>query len=241
MQMSSISSVIDKVKKLLALSKSSNANEAAAAAAAANKLIDQHRLAESELETSDDLHEDIFEDSDPLYESGRLTQWKSSLACHLAKHYGCAIYNNKGYRKNNYKLVGRKSDIEVVRYMFTWLSLEIDRLSDDASRGRGFDRSAGKIFSNSFCSGTVAGISSQLESSRKEVAQAASSVAMVRLNQRLSEAMSFMNGNHKLKKSNSFSGGYLDRNAYEAGKVRGQSIHLGAGLNAAKGVRLLGS
>jgi len=239
--MSNISSVIDKVKKLLALSKSSNANEAAAAAAAANKLIDQYRLAEAELETSDDLCEDIMEDTDSFYESGRLTQWKSSLACQLAKHYGCAIYNNKSYRKNSYKLVGRKSDIEVVRYMFTWLFLEVDRLSDSASKGSGRDRSAGKIFSNSFCSGAVVGISSKLESSRKEVAQSASSGAIIRLDQRLEEAKNFMNGNHRLKRSNSFGSSRFDSNAYEAGKVSGQNIHLGSCLNAAKGVRFLGS
>lgn len=238
--MSDISSVIDRVKKLLALTTSSNANEAAAAAAVANKLIDQYRLAASELETSSEDHEEVFEDSAPLYESGRITQWKSSLACHLAKHYGCAIYNAKGFRQNLFKLVGRKSDIEIIRYMFSWLSIEIDRLSDQASKGRGFNRSAGKVFSNSFCSGAVVGISNQLETSRKEVAQTVSSVAMVRLNLRLEEAIDFMNDAHKLKKTNNNSKSYFDRGAYEAGKVRGQSIHLGVGLNAAKGVRLLG-
>ena len=234
--MSSMTSVIEKVKKLLALSKSSNANEAAAAAALANKLIDQYRLEESELENNEE-HESILEEADSLYESGRLTQWKSSLACLLARHYGCAIYNKKGFRENAYKLIGRKSDIEVVKYMFSWLCLEIDRLSDNSSRGRGFGRSEGKIFSNSFCSGVVAGIKDQLNVSRQEVVQAASSVALVRLNQRLNESISFMNSLHRLKGHGSSSKSYLDKGAWEAGKARGQSIHMGAALNAAKGVR----
>lgn len=239
--MSNISSVIDKVKKLLALSKSSNANEAAAAAATANRLIDQYRLEESEIELSNSVQEDIFVDTESLYETGRLTQWKSTLASILAHHYGCAIYNHKGYRKNAFKLVGRKSDITVVRYMFAWLCLEIDRLSNEASKGRDFTRSTGKVFSNSFCSGAVAGIKTQLNASREEITKTANSVALVKLNQRLDEANDFMRKGIKLKKSASFSKSYLDRDAYEAGKNRGSSIHLGAGLNAAQGVRLLDS
>jgi hypothetical protein len=237
--MSNMSPIIEKVRKLLALSKSCNANEAAAAAAAANKLIDQYRLEECELEDTE-AHEDIFEEEDPLYESGRLTQWKSYLACNLARHYGCAIYNHKGFRKNLYKLAGRKSDIEVVRYMFSWLCLEIERLSDEGSRGKGFDRSAGKIFSNSFCTGAVAGINLQLKASRQEVVQNASSVAIVKLNQRHDEALAFLNKSHKLKFENNSNKSYLDKGAYESGKAKGENLHLGAALNAAKGVRLLG-
>jgi hypothetical protein len=34
--------------------------------------------------------------------------------------------------------------------MFSWLCLEIERLKEEASGGHRFDRSAGKIFANSF-------------------------------------------------------------------------------------------
>lgn len=86
----------------------------------------------------------------------------------------------------------------------------------------------------------LSGIKAQLASSRKEVAQAASSVAMVRLDQRLKEAAVFMSENHRLKKSNSFGNTYLDRSAFDSGKSYGENIHLGASLSAAKGTRLLG-
>jgi hypothetical protein len=224
----------------LALSKSSNANEAAAAAAAANKLIDQYRLAESEFETSSYNHEEVCEDSDALYESGRTVQWKASLACHLANHYGCAILNKKYHNhKNHYTLIGRKSDIEVVRYMFSWLCLEIERLKEEASSGHRFDRSAGKIFANSFCLGVVDGIRAQLITSRKEVIKDASSMALVKLDQRLTEANDFMYKNYNVKNKSNHSRSYINPNAYEAGKVRGSNIHLGSSLNANCGARLL--
>lgn len=234
-----ISSVIDRVKKLLALSKSSNAFEAAAAANAANKLIDQHRLSESELETSD--HESIIQDPNPLYESGRLTKWRSTLAVVLAKHYGCATYNSKGRRSNIFKLIGRKSDIEIVNYMFAWLSSEIERLSSSASKAQKLDRSEGKIFSNSFCLGAVEGIKEQLQASRKEAAAQATSGALVKLDQRFTEADEFMRNLLNLKQVKSYSKSSIDYGAYNSGKTKGQNIHLGQGLNAANGVRLLSS
>jgi hypothetical protein len=239
---SNISAVIEKVKKLQRLANgSSNPNEAATAAAAANKLIDQHRLEQSEINS--ETEEDIFEDDDSVYESGRITQWKSSLVCALAKHYGCAIFNSKTYRSNKYKLVGRKSDVEVVKYMFAWLCLEIDRLSDRASKEKHLDRSAGKIFSNSFCVGAVTGVREQLEKSRKEVVQnySGDSSAIVKLNNRANEAEEWLRNAHRLKSSGNRSKAYLDSRAYDAGKISGSNIHLGAGLNAAKGVRLIGS
>ena len=57
----STAAIIEKVQKLLALSQSQNANEAAAAAAAANKLIDQYRLSESDLEVQGQAEEPVEE------------------------------------------------------------------------------------------------------------------------------------------------------------------------------------
>lgn len=235
-----ISDVIEKVKKLQRLATSSNPNEAAAAAAAANKLIDQYRIQESELEVNSEVCEDIIQDPEAVYESGRITQWKTSLVCYLSKHYGCAIFNFKGFRSSSYRLIGRKSDVEVVKYMFAWLCVEIERLCNAASKSKSLGRSSGKIFANSFCAGAVAGIREQLEASRKEVASTSNSTAVVKLNQRYDEAVNFMNSKMNLRKVSNQSKSYLDRSAYENGKVKGSSIHLGSGLNAAKGIKLLG-
>ena len=80
--------IIEKINKLLSLAKSSNANEAAAAAAAADKLIAQHRISEAELQaaTKVDLPSAI-KDANPLYETARVTAWKTHLAHFLAAKY----------------------------------------------------------------------------------------------------------------------------------------------------------
>lgn len=238
--MTNIESIIDRINKLRALSKSDNINEAAAAAAAANKLIDQHRLSESELEKDDCEKEIILKDNIPLYECARITQWRTALANVLAKHYSCAIYNSTGFRLNRYTLVGRKSDIDLVHYMYSWLSTEIERLSASASKGKNFDRSRGRIFAGSFSLGAVEGISQQLNASRKEAAVDASATALVRLEARWAEADSFLRKTVDKLKETKGKPIMVNMKAFDTGVETGKNIHLGAKLNEAQGVKLLG-
>lgn len=236
--MSNISSVIEKVKKLLALSKSSNANEAAAAAALANNLIDQHRLSEADFSEVQEEIDPLIEDDGFVYETGRIIPWKSSLVVTLAKHYGCALFNSadfsSGRKFSRYKLIGRKSDIDITKYMFSWLTAECQRLSESEARGKG------KIFAASYCQGFVSGVSHQLNLSRKEVQQNASQAAIVKINAREQEATNLMHQMHKLKNSGQQSAARINPYAFDAGMNRGKQIHLGGAMNADAPIKMLG-
>lgn len=229
--------VIEKVQKLLALSKSQNANEAAAAAAAANRLIDQYRLSEADLEIAGQAEELLDEDDSYIYESGKVTPWKVSLVRVLADHYGLSYWNDnyypEGRKVSRYKLVGRKSDIVVARYMFSWLLLECQRLSDQHAKGQG------RIYVASYCRGFVAGVAEQLRGSREEAKKTASTSAIIKLDSRAKEAEEFMyrlHNNLRVVKSKSQS--YTDPNAFSAGQTSGRNIHLGQSLNS-KATKLL--
>lgn len=230
-------SVILKVKKLLALSNSSNINEAAAAAAAANKLIDQYRLSEADLFSAENENDPIIEDNDPIYETGRITPWKSSLVAVLAKHYGCAVYNSvhypNGRKASRYKLIGRTNDISITKYMFNWLMLECQRLSENEARGKG------KIFAASYCQGFVAGIRQQLNKSREEAKQTASENSIIKINAREQEAIEMMNKLHNLRNSRVQSSAKFDYDGYSAGKDRGKAIHFGQNMTSGSATRLL--
>jgi hypothetical protein len=237
----SIENIISKVQKLLALSKSSNANEAAAAANAANKLIDQYRLSVADLSEDSAEIDPMMEDSGVVYETGRIVPWKQSLVVTLARHYGCATFISAVYpmgrKVSRFKLVGRKSDIAIVNYMFSYLSAECARLCEKEAHGKG------KVFANSYCSGFVAGIRQQLQESRKEAEKEATGTAIVAINNRQKEASEFMYKLHNLKSSKGHSSAQTDFRAFNAGLQQGRNTHLGAGLKAANntGVRLLGS
>ena len=214
-----VAHIIERVQKLLALSTSSNANEAAAAASAANKLIDQYRLSTADLESKTELVEPIEEDGGYIYETGRLNPWKNSLVFVLVKHYGLAQWNDADYSTGRMvtrvKLVGRKSDITIAKYMFAWLTVECQRLSDQEAKGKG------RIYVGSYCLGFVRGIAAQLQVSRTDAQKDASSSAIIKINQREAEASEFMHVLHKLKKSSGVGHSHIDSGAYSAGKSKG--------------------
>ena len=232
-----ISNVIEKVQKLLALSTSSNANEAAAAAAAANKLMDKYRLSEDDLEVSSEGFDAIEEDPDYIYQTGKITPWKHILMHVLIRHYGCAHYNDntfeKGRKFSRFRLVGRRSDITICKYMFSWLTLECQRLANIEVKG------CGRVFIASYCEGFVHGVAEQLKKSRIEVQATATSAAIVKLDARSQEATKRMNELHKLSYKKASSYRQTDRSAYSMGKERGQNIHLGSAMSSGSTTKML--
>lgn len=231
--------IIEKVRKLLALSASNNVNEAAAAAALANKLIDANRLSEADLEdvVTENI-EPIEEDSEHIYVTSKVTGWKSTLITNLAKHYGCAIYNDaviiSNRKQSRYRMVGRRSDLGITRYMFNWLLVEIQRLADITVKG------CGRVTIASYCMGFVHGIIDQLKISRSEASKDASSSALIKINAREDEAKKMMLQWHNLAAAKKYSSSQVDQAAFGMGKDKGKSFHLGASV-AGGTTRLLGS
>jgi hypothetical protein len=233
-----LNSIISKVNKLLALSKSANINEASAAAAAANKLIDAYRLQECDLEIDIESSDPVEEDTDYLYESGKITAWKSSLANILVRHYGCACYNDCGYatgrKVSRYKLVGKRSDIGIIRYMFSYLTAEAARLSEKEAKGKG------RVFVASYCMGFVRGVDEQLKKSRVEAQKDATSAAIVKIDGRASAARAELYRLHtNLRSGKATSHSQIDPRAFDMGKAKGSNLHLGASLNSG-GTKALG-
>lgn len=232
--------IISKVSKLLELAKSSNIHEATAAAIAADKLIAKFRISEEDL--ANHQAEPIEQDNSYIYESARAITWKVNLAIHLAEHYSCYIYNNigfnaKGRQITRLRLVGVKSDIEIAKYLFTWLVFKIEGLNKN-------NKGLGHIVANSFCLGAAAGVQEQLVQSKKENQEEAikngQEAALQRLDQRYSAAESLARTEEKLKDSNKKTKNYISNEAYKNGVNAGKNIHLGKAVDGAK-VKLLKS
>lgn len=228
--MDNINSIIEKVQKLLSLSKSDNIHEATAAARQANRLIDQHRLTMADLETNTQPVDDpLMEDSEYVYTSGKVTPWKQILLYYVATHYGLYHYNDTtfetGRKVSRFKLVGRKNDIAIARYMFAWLVVTCQRLSDQEAKGKG------RVFVSSYCEGFANGVNVQLALSREELKKTATSTAIVKIDNRGPEAKEYAYKIVKgLRQIKAKSARVVDPNAYAAGKERGKNIHLGKSL-----------
>lgn len=118
--------VIEQVQKLLALSKSSNENEAALALAKAEELLEKYRLDMTAIEMMTGQKEGIVQDDDPIFDTDEITQWESKLSHSIAWLYGCTTIR---LGTKMIKIIGRPSDIIFVRYMVTYITIELFRLS----------------------------------------------------------------------------------------------------------------
>lgn len=250
--------IVDKVKKLLRLAESADVNEAATAAAAAQRLMENHRIDQAMIDLDGDEGDGVEDEEienlhdDPLEASGRLGRWKSQLAMAIASINGCRIYLGRGYKDGTAQttlcIVGRPSDVASVRYLFAYLSGEIERLCKLQGRG------LGRTWANSFRMGAVHTVRKRLREAQQKARQEARAKlkgkgttalvkldkALARVDERAKEVEAWMKKNMRLSSARS-SASRRDWGAYAAGKRAGDSIDLGgSGSARRRGTRALG-
>lgn len=161
--------VLRKIAGLLRLSQdNTNVNEAATAAAAAQALLTKHRLSEADLSgVGQDTEAEVVGVSPEVVKIMRKRQtWLVGLASAVALVNGCRIFTSRTTRDVRIRVVGRKSDTEIVNYFVRYLASEIDRLATNAAKA---GQLHGKTGANSFRLGAVAAIRDRLNDAyRKE-------------------------------------------------------------------------
>ena len=233
-------SIIEKIQKLLNLAEGKGATEAEAATAAAQaqRLMDKHRIEQAELEAANnnvDEEAQYFAGDSSLYSSKSISNWRVSLAVGIAHPNDCKVVIRRGNRSFNQnaeiQIIGRKSDVAVVRYLFSFAEREIERLCKQAIlSGIG----SGKSFSNNFKHGAVESVSKMLKDAKNEemarYKEEGKVSAMVLLNNRMdsvNEALQRILGNAKNYRA---SGHACDNNARNAGRKAGRSIQFHSGM-----------
>lgn len=248
-----------RVRALLArAADTDSADEAATAAALAEKLMTKFEIETATInDTEDDINTEPITDygdkGAPLYVSGgkQMATWRGILAMRLARLYACCIYRE--YRWNEKKrrsastleIIGRPGDVESVRYMFQYLSREIDRLAREQGRG------CGRTWCNNFRIGAIRGVICKMQEARRcaynEARRAATGkCALMRVDQaitkithRARETERWVATNKKLRRGGRAS--YRnDFTAAKAGYTAGRSIHTGGGAPLSSGAKRLG-
>jgi hypothetical protein len=241
-------SIIERVQKLLALSKSDNPNEAAAAAALADKLIQKHQLTEAELQAASPNNANKPEPPDqypyPIYTSLRRVAWKAHLASDIARHYDCAVIISFAYKgekasgdsyraankESQYRIIGRKEDCELAVYMFDWIATEIERLAKKHASGRGY------AFSQTYCEGAENGVMAKLRSEKEAFRAAAAAegkgAAIVILDNKAVEARNKLAQLYPRLRTSAGLGGVRskDAGAYSSGYSAGKSMNISRGI-----------
>lgn len=183
-------SVLDKIQSLKRLSENKSATpaEAANAAARVQELMLKHQISEADL----GVEEDVEWNKDPIYSGVRPSAWRSFLATGIASLNGCRVlrgtFPNGSYRAT---LVGRKGDVEQVRYLFEFVSREIERLwaryrktMEYATRPGVSGRTAGNSYRLGAVQVVLDRLKAQKDATTSEAAAAGQSGALVRLDER---------------------------------------------------------
>ena len=122
-----LQSVLKKIKKCLALSKSANEHEAAAALRQAQKLMAMYGLSQADTTLSE-----VTEAKTKARGSKRPAQWESHLAAICANAFGCKLFHSQiiriGTKPAGYwRYIGLGAAPELSAYAFTVLSRQIRR------------------------------------------------------------------------------------------------------------------
>ncbi len=130
--------IINRIKRLLALSQSSNANEAASAAALAADLMVKHELEMADIQAAGGANaaEELATETVGELPSRKIETWKSILASGVASGFGCHIWWDRTQRSFSastvtMRVMGHKSNVSTFVYMFKYLESEIERISKE--------------------------------------------------------------------------------------------------------------
>lgn len=121
--------IIERVRKLLALSNSSNEHEAALAAAHAQRLLAEHNLAMSELE----MQEEGAGEADLLV-ARTVPKWLSSLFATVANAFDCFPIVTTSPSNSRLRFIGVGEDPGVAACTLEYLIKELRRLASGYQR-----------------------------------------------------------------------------------------------------------
>ncbi len=160
--------IIERVRKLLALSNSSNEHEAALAAAHAQRLLAAHNLAMSEL----DLQEEGAGESG-LTVAKTVAKWLSALFATVADAFDCFPVVTTTSSESRLRFIGAGDDPGVAICTLEYLIKELRRLASiylrnrESEKGR-FSESDRKRIRTSYLLGAVHGVRQALAAQKIE-------------------------------------------------------------------------
>lgn len=219
-------SVIEKIRKLLALATSDNPHEAALAASRAEALLEKHNLDLAIVEAAGEAPKTTVDVETIILGHGGSVRWQGLIADGIAQTAYCRCYYAGGIRRGRLAIVGTEANRAAVIELHTWLCQQVIRLTRrefGAVAPRGRIREA-----DAFMLGAACTIRSRLVADHQARTEAAeeSRALVVQHQARNTE---FMEGHGiKLRKTSSKRTRYrTDRwNAYQNGLAAGRGVSL---------------
>lgn len=233
--------ILDRIRKLLALSTSSNEHEAAQAAAKAAEMMREHDIEEAQLRIDEPEAHDASPIVDEVVDTlGRKQiSWRAALANSCAQSVGAKTFTSWLAGRRVSKMYGRKSSIQHATYLFQYLTTELARIAD-AAYAQAETSEHGKTWKHSFLHGAVNTVTDRLLADRRahearmKAAEAGTALAIIR-----NDDLAVIDGWEKFSEKFRKSGGTRIKSgdAYRAGQSAGRQVALGGGkgLGSAQG------
>jgi hypothetical protein len=254
--------LLDKLGKLKRMADGAellgNEEEAQAFAAMLQRLLIKHKLQMSDVQYDAHLKEEPVEEfpcgggkfvckgKQRFYEKypdvevvARRIEWIENLAGVIAQAYSCRILIVKG--RSTVYFVGRKSDVQIVEYMFITLQRTAEKIAHseykkfrhqmrklDGGGGAFLHRTHG--FKGSFLEGFVMRLMQRLNEEKRKMEQDNSGMALMRINKEALAVNQYIDDKYKDKKpatSLARNKGF-NREGYERGKKLADGMNLNA-------------
>ena len=237
--------LIGRIRKLQALNEGRGATpeEAAGAAAKVQAMLFEHNLSLSDVATGEPEEAEPYGKTDYELGANRNTvQWKRTLLYGIAKTNFCMAVTQSG--KTTMTLIGKKSNIEVVVYLYLYLSREVERLAKEETK----TVLAGKAaYQTSFCRGAANTIYHRLKAERQRAETVATHYGTAKAT---SNALILRNADADLQAAilkiygaplrTAFTRSSIgNHDGYQAGKAAGQSISINRGVGHGRQSRQL--
>lgn len=217
--------ILEKIRNLRTLaSGTTNLHEADVAARQAARLVEKHRLDEAEVEAFvEGTHnpDAAKHDRDPVLVGGTLPGYKRTIVHVCSEHFGCDVLISRraakgrpGHFERYMTLVGRPSDVALVRELVSLLTVQVATLCNIVGKGRG------RGWRSSWSLGCAQGLGDQLELGRREAQQGASTTALARVEARKEEAERLLPPDIRREKHTT----YYEKSTYDLGREAGRAM-----------------
>jgi len=222
--------VINKIRKLLNLAAEGNgatAEEAASAAAKAQELLFAHNLEMSQVSSLDP--EAYEKDKFSLGKYQGNISWRRKLMNVVVRtNFARCVYVES---TADVYLIGKPSNVEAVKYLYAYLSREIERLMREYCKDKGFGASGKE--SSAFLMGAMFAVAKRLtdefDAKTEPTATANSRALVVTTGKELDVAVRELFGATRTGRS---AGTPRHSPAFEAGVVEGRQIPIRRGIEA---------
>lgn len=182
-----IDRVVERIKKLLALTSSQNPNEAALAASKAQELLFRHNLSMAMVEAATEGGNAAYVAD--RFDSGGWMHWRRRLLAAVARNNFCRGVSYQGTREVG--IVGEPHNVTVVKHLYAFLVRDIIRLADLGVKGEHtLDEEESRAWKRSFYLGAVRTVAQRMAEQRQRdiTADEQSAALVVRKDQELEDA-----------------------------------------------------